>query len=386
MNGPSWFDQVKARPVGEVAAAFGLELIRRGSDVSFICPACGKVLRHSKQAGGRRSAKVTPDGGGWWCDPCGAKGDAVTLAAFLVTGKPKPAEWAKTRHECAALGLCEHDPRNPNAPTARPYTPPAPKVVEAPKPSRLHAAEVAALWAASSKLDAVPQGGAEWLEAPRVYLAGRGLHPGVLAELNLARVLPPKAYAWPAWWNPSWSEVWRVVVPLYDASGAMVALQARAIAATGDGPKTRNPMGTGVVSGTFFADAGGLEVLRGTYTGPGMVVVEGLTDYLAAAQLAAELEPTRRPAVLGIMAGSSRALTTVNVKASCRLNVMTDNDPSGEKYFREVAAALPDLEGFRVRLRPLNGKRADLSDYLRHHKDTALAALTHGMEGATHGG
>lgn len=381
-----WFAQVKARPVGEVAAAFGLELIRRGSDVSFICPACGKVLRHSKQAGGRRSAKVTPDGGGWWCDPCGAKGDAVTLAALQVTGKPKPAEWATVRRECAALGLCEHDPRDPNAPTARRYTPPAPKQVEALKPSRLPAAEVAALWAASSRLGAVPQDGAEWFSAARVYLATRGLHPGLLAELDLARVLPPtKAYAWPAWWPSSWSEVWRVAVRLYDASGVMVALQARAIAATGDGPKTRNPMGAGVVSGTFFADAGGLEVLRGTYAGPGLVVVEGLTDYLAAALLAAELEPRRRPAVLGIMAGSARALTTVRVKAHCRLNVMTDNDESGEKYFREVAAALPGLNGFRVRLRPLEGKRADLGDWLRHHRDTAMAAMTFGMEGASHG-
>ena len=142
-------------------------------------------------------------------------------------------------------------------------------------------------------------------------------------------------------------------------------------------------MGAGVVSGTFFADAGGLEVLQGTYAGPGLVVVEGLTDYLAAAQLAAELETLRRPAVLGIMAGSSSALTTVSVKAHCRLNVMTDNDTSGDKYFREVAAALPGLNGFRVRLRPLEGKRADLGDWLRHNKNAAMAAMTVGFEGAS---
>ena len=170
---------------------------------------------------------------------------------------------------------------------------------------------------------------------------------------------------------------------MYDASGAMVALQARAIAATGEGPKTRNPMGTGVVSGTFFADSSGLEVLRGTYAGPGLVVVEGLTDYLAAAQLAAELEPRKRPAVFGIMAGSSSALTTVSVKAHCRLIVMTDNDTSGEKYFREVAAALPGHNGVRVRLKPLNGRRADLSDWLRHNRHAAMAAMTVGLEGAS---
>ena len=125
-------------------------------------------------------------------------------------------------------------------------------------------------------------------------------------------------------------------------------------------------------------------MLRGSYAGPGVTVVEGLTDYLAAAQLVAGLSPERRPAALGIVAGSARALVATNVKTSWRLNVLTDNDEQGERYFREVVAALPALDGFRVRLEPLEGKRADLGDYLRQHRDMAVKAVTCGME-QTHG-
>jgi hypothetical protein len=172
---------------------------------------------------------------------------------------------------------------------------------------------------------------------------------------------------------------------MFDTSGALVALQARAIEP--HETKTRFPIGSGVVSGTFFADAGGLEVLRGAWAGPSVAVVEGLTDFLAAAQLAAGVEPHRRPAVLGVVAGSARALAGVHLATSVRLSVLTDNDDTGERYFREVKAALPQLEGFRVRLKALDGKRADLGDYLKHHPALAVAALTHGTEGgAAHGG
>ena len=49
----------------------------------------------------------------------------------------------------------------------------------------------------------------------------------------------------------------------------------------------------------------------------------------------------------------------------------------------EFTAVLPELNGFRVRLRPLEGKRADLSDWLRHNKNAAMAAMSVGFEGAS---
>lgn len=390
-----WFAQVKAFPVADVAARLGLTVYRRGNDVSFPCPVCGKAVRHSKgltegaKERAPKAAKVTPEGSGWWCEPCGARGDAVNLASQVVSGTTKPATpetWAMVRRECAALGLCEADPRDSHPATAGRYVPPEPQQ-RSPEamPSRLPAAEVAALWAACSRLDAVPSwDSGDWCGPARVYLSGRALDVSRLASLDAARILPPsERYAWPAWWPSSWSKVWRVAVPLFDATGSMVAIQAKAIEQAD--PKTRNPLGSGVVTGTFFADARGLEVLRGTWTGQAVAVVEGLTDFLAATQLAAGLQEHQRPAVIGIMAGSARALARVNL-ASCRLVVLTDNDETGERYFREVAAALHGLDGFRVRLKPLNGKRADLGDYLKHHPALAVAALTHWKKDGAHGG
>lgn len=383
-----WFAQVKAWSVAEVAARFGLPVHRQGADVSFPCPACGKTRRHTKGADKRNAAKVVGDGG-WWCEPCEARGDAVTLAAARVTGSLKPVAaegWREVRRECAALGLCDADPSDPAAPTGRKYQPPPLELRAEQAPQRAPAAEVAALWAAASALDAVPSWdeGGRWCGDARVFLADRGLSPARLAGLDVARILPPAdGHSWPSWWPSTWSRSWRVAAALYAPGGELMGLQARAI--DGVELKTMNPKGANI-RGTFFADAGGLEVLRGGGSGRLVVLVEGLTDFLSAAQLAAELELGERPAVLGLVAGSAQALVSARLNVT-RLNVLTDADETGERYFREVVKALPGASGFRVKLRPLEaGRRADLNDYLRQHPAHALAALTHGTKGGAHGG
>ena len=379
----TWHAQVKAWPVPDVAARLGMPVERHGLDVSFPCPVCGKARRHEKGSDKRLAAKVVHDGGGWWCEPCGATGDAVALAAALAVGSTKPktaGDWAKAHRACSDAGLCEADASNPGARAAVKYAPPAKPVQAAEEaPRRPPADELEALWAASSRLDAVPvwDDGGVWCGEARRFLAGRGFDVATLASLDLARVLPPMArHSWPSWWPSSWSATWRLAVPLYAPGGDMVSVQARAV---GDATrKTNNPPGC-QVRGAFFADAGGLEVLRGEWSGPLLVVVEGLTDFLAAAQLASKLEAVRRPAVLGIVAGSAAALSSVALASACRLNVLTDNDETGERYFRSVGEALPGLSGFRVRLRAIDGKRADLSDWLKHSAASALAVLTYGV-------
>ena len=393
-RGPDWFDQVRGQGVRSVATRLGLELVTVGTDTSFACPACGKQLRHGKGTDKRRAAKVTPDGCGWWCEPCEAKGDAVALAAARLTGQVKPPkeQWAQVRRECAAVGLCEADPRDPQSPTGVRYVPPAPSV-EAPKAlERLPADQVAALWASCARLHAVPawelpeapsrktgdEGPHGWCGEVRRYLAGRGYNVGALAAADAARVVPPadQVASWPEWWPSSWAAAWRLMVPMFDGGGALVAMQARRVDGGGD-LKTRNPRGPGVTAGTFFASAEGLELLRGTFKGPGLAVVEGLTDYLAAVSLVANLEPVRRPAVLGYVAGSGRGLTPGRVTLK-RVNVLTDNDATGQRYADEVTEALARTTT-RVRLEPIGGKRADLSDLLKHAPAKALAALTYGM-------
>lgn len=385
-----WLAQVKAWPAAVVAARFGLPVMPRGRDVSFPCPACGQERRHTKTRRHLLAAKASPEHPTRWgcfANGCAAKGDAVTLAAWLVLKSARPTraeEWREVRRECAALGLCEGEPGDTEAPAVRRYVPPPPIPREEPK--RAPAAEVAALWAAALRLDAVPswKGGVEWCGDARAFLAERGFDVARLAALDAARILPPgDRCAWPEWWPASWARSWRLAVPLYAPGGELVGCQARAV--DGAERKTTNPKGVSI-TGAFFADAGGLEVLRGAYRGAGVAVVEGLTDFLAAAQLAAGLEAGRRPAVLGVVAGSPSALAGVRPPAPCRLVVITDNDDTGERYFREVTAALPAARWARVRLRPLEGKRADLNDYLKHHPALAVAALTHGQEGGAHGG
>lgn len=384
-TGSDWCGQVNAWGAAAVAGRFGLELVAVGADTSFACPVCGKGQRHSKSTDKRRAAKVTPDRGGWWCEPCGAKGDAVALAAVAVTGDLKPPldGWRLVRQECAALGLCEADPRDPRGPGGQVrYVPPARPVVTVAQPARLPAAEVAALWGACSRLDAVPGWELEasaggWCGEVRTFLAtGRGLDVGALAALDVARVLPPPARvsSWPTWWPSSWCRSWRLVVPLYDARGELAALQARAIDGS-EAPKTRNPMGAGVTSGTFFANREGLELLRGAYSGPSGVFVEGLTDFLAATALLSALEPQKRPAVLAVIAGSAKAAG--QIVTTRRFVVMTDNDETGEKYFRELEAAT-GLSGIRKKLARIDGKKADVNDWARRDAQGLLKALTTG--------
>jgi hypothetical protein len=383
-----WFAQVNAWGVADVAGRFGLELVAVGADRSFACPVCGKERRHSKGTDKRLAAKAMPNGR-WWCEPCQATGDAVALAAAAVTGSTEPPRerWAEVRRECAALGLCEADPRDPQAARAPPvrYVPPPPRPTE--PPAQLPTAEVAALWAACPRLDAVPSwefdGASEgWCgEARRYLVEQRGLDVGHLAAVDAARVVPPAAVLehWPSWWPSTWGRSWRLAVPMYDANGAMVAVQARAV--DGNERKTTNPKGQGVTSGAFFASPEGLALLRGTYTGPGLALVEGLTDTLSAVCLVGELERHRRPAVLGLVAGSAKALRAVRVSTSRRVNVLTDNDKDGEKYAEAARAAL-DRRVTRVRLKPIEGKRADLNNWLQRDPAVALAAVTYGMETA----
>lgn len=108
------------------------------------------------------------------------------------------------------------------------------------------------------------------------YLAHRGILGaweesafGVLAEcMDL-----PKAVAW--WPGAGY----RIVAPLYDATGRLSSIQARAIVPVRT--KVQFPKGSRT-AGTVFANRSGLEVLRGTWKGPRRVLLaEGLSDSLA---------------------------------------------------------------------------------------------------------
>jgi hypothetical protein len=355
-----WFAQVKAWPVASVAERFGLEVHRRGMDVSFRCPACRKELRHQRtRADKRKAAKVMPGGAGWWCEPCGETGTAVDLAAWLTLGRVPMSgdEWAAVRRSCASLGLCEGE----SGPVGRLHFPPA-RPPE-PLPAWPVRGEVMTLWSASTPLTTATT----WSREAWSALETRGFNVHLLAKLDACRVLPER-FEWPQWWPSGWSTTWRLVVPAWNEHGELVSLHARAIAAAQ--LKTRWPKGCSA-SGLLFADPLGVTFLREWDT-PGalaglefVVIAEGMTDTLKLSVVAERDEST--VAVLGYVAGSARALGRIAWPPSVPVLLAVDDDEVGDHYAAEVRAVLPS--SVRVwRVKPPQGrgqdgkKRGDWSD------------------------
>lgn len=278
--GPAWWDTVRDRAtVADVAAALGLSDGKRGAFGP--CPACNGDRRGS--ADRRPPVGVTGDGHGWCCFPCGAKGDALDLAALRVAGAALGELDAKRRGEvrawCAGRGWCEPapplsplgmvaaelfgvlppkgDPRwreagrelkrreaAGEAPRPAPAVEPPPVVrpprrengarnanenpaTERPPPPL---EELAALWAACRPLNgpgcAAVAG--DWLREVR------GLDLDAVAALDLVRVLPD-VYPWPGWipWlgmeRGAWLALYRLAAPMYDAAGELRAIRFRAV-------------------------------------------------------------------------------------------------------------------------------------------------------------
>lgn len=108
------------------------------------------------------------------------------------------------------------------------------------------------------------------------YLATRGLleswELGAFGVLGSEMRLPPAVRSWP-------SNGYRVIAPLYDSTGAITNVQARAIVPCEK--KVVFPTGS-VAKGTVFACSRGIELLRGENAGISTAIfAEGLTDYLA---------------------------------------------------------------------------------------------------------
>src|SRR5262245_61128601 len=80
------FADLRARGVIETALLLGLIVVGRALGP---CPACGAECRGSSDR--RPPIGITANGLGWKCHACGAKGDAVTLAALKLTGEVHPS-------------------------------------------------------------------------------------------------------------------------------------------------------------------------------------------------------------------------------------------------------------------------------------------------------
>lgn len=358
----SWLEDVAFTPIATVATAAGVEVIRQGYLAR--CPACNEDRRSSKD---RRPgcARLNPGRNAWHCFWCEQGGGAVDLLGRALFGSPLVAgdpRWAELRAFAANQGWCAAGQERVVAPAPKP-APPAP--VEA-GPTYPPLGEVAALWAASRSLADVSalDPARRWLERHR------GISPGAVAALDLARVLP-EVYPWPAWLpcgrtEPrEWASVYRIAVPMFDAEGAMRSIRFRAVdrhlepSPTGlswrvldieSAKKTLNARGHSY-AGLVIADPMGIALLRGERSDDGLawdgrvIVCEGEPDFWSWSTHRArvrELDDVGAAtyAVLGVVSGSWSPAIAARIPDGATVTVRVHHDAPGEKYAAVVAESL----------------------------------------------
>lgn len=282
------------RDVADAASRLGLAHARRRWGP---CPAC----RVDRMADRRPPIRIAQ---GWWCNACGAHGDAVDLAAWVMLGRGTAKGDPELRRVFEFLDGSTSRPTADRPPTEPPPPP---------------AAELTAFLRACRPP-------VEDLEV-KEYLRSRGIDPAGAS----AGAIPTNLGA--RWWPCRWSRTWRLVVPAFDARGVVRSLHARAVEADRD-PKTRWPLGCGA-SGLVFADQLGRRLLRGERSSGTLIVAEGLIDYL---HVSAESGGTA--AVIAVESGSESAIRLVRLPPDVRVYVATHADLAGDRYAQAVADAL----------------------------------------------
>lgn len=106
MSTPPWIDQVKSKPIVDVARELDLKTGRAGS---FACPSCGAERRSKGDQ--RMACGATGDRRGWRCHRCDAGGDAIDLVAIVQNGVGSSRDLTKSqlneiRGWCANRGWC----------------------------------------------------------------------------------------------------------------------------------------------------------------------------------------------------------------------------------------------------------------------------------------
>jgi hypothetical protein len=257
------------------------------------------------------------------CFGCGAGGDALTLIAG-VSGLDAQRDFRRVLEIAADLAGTDLQMLTSTRP------PPTPTPIRDYPP----AAEVAALWEASSPVTHVTEV-AGWL-------ASRSLNVAVVERLDLARGIRSEMPlpSWARFQGRDWLEIGhRCLVPMFDEHGQMRSLRARRVV-EGRSPKALPPAGF-KMSRLVMADSAACRLLRDEHqAGPErvrVVVQEGEPDYLLRATAPRTPNP---PAVFGVVAGSWTAEIASRIPDGSRVIIRTHEDEAGEKYAAAVVATL----------------------------------------------
>jgi P4 family phage/plasmid primase-like protien len=213
-------------------------------------------------------------------------------------------------------------------------------------------------------------------EPVKRYAASRGLEQvfaaGLAGIVGVMDELPRSIYRWP-------ERGYRLVVPLFNLSGELRSMQARAISDAD--PKVRLPP-KAPAKGVVFANAVALEMLKApaSKTPKTVLFCEGLTDHLAAS-LATDLR------VLGIPGCSFASNAFGEWTRGANVVLAMDNDSAGLEATRYAARAAY-VHGARSvrRLEHPEGAK-DLCDIVAKYGmaelRSFLAQYVEGAEGAT---
>lgn len=408
-----WLDAARSVTLEAVAHELGMELRRVGFGP---CPGCGSDYRSRKDGTRRGPCGMTPDKRGWRCHRCDAGGDALDLVSLRLTGArfrdvaARP-DGAAVRDWYASRGWCEAAPGRALTKVERRPPPPPPPVGhdqdgDGDLVRRRYPDEevLAALWEACTPLDraSIYDPAVPWLENAE---HGRGLSARELGALDLARVLPtdvqwflrscqggptgsplrfPRLDTEPVVLTPlssmaklarlagglakssmeaelaEWLKVYRLAVPMYDATGALRSVRFRAVTAVREvgpaGPRWRKldiPDGrkamappSATVRGLVLADPVGRAMLAGELDREAwdgwLVVCEGEPDLWTWSTLQRRGMPADAPtwAALGVVSGSWTDDVAARVPSGAKVVLRTHADPAGEKYAERIRRTL----------------------------------------------
>jgi len=380
-----WTEEAADRcTVEDVAAELGWQVWSKAGARGFPCPE-----HPDPHTDGRPTGRIVHGGRAFYCHRGAHGGGPVSLVSWHMFGAwtVRGEQFHAVRAWFAARGWCtpwqggERRARVPVAPPVRPVVP-----SRATPPRRLPSGEVEALWDACARPH-LADGVDPWL-----YV--RGLDCRRVAALDLARVVSPgqpsPKWAGFAWQDrrtgetrrKSWADAgWRLLLPIFDSGGRMVALRARWTgwadpAGSECDPmdpttypddfvetpppfsgKEISPRGEGACVGTVYADPVGRWLLGGRvgcidpdapdleWSGD-VLVVEGGPAWLQYCTAPGRVsEDGRTMAVFGVWPGAwtndeqGRAIAR-RCKGARSVLVACDDDNGGDQIGRPILAAL----------------------------------------------
>ena len=319
-------DQIRATLVSphRVCAQLGLldRSVRQagGAGLTILCPA------HNERTPSC-SVSTAPDGTiRVHCFGCALSGDVFHLIAAAMRVSIE-RDFAAVLDRAAEL--TNVDPTAPIVASDR-----APRAMPAP-PVYPDVHEVTDLWSRALPLSTSPEAIA--------YLGGRAINVDTCELYDLARVLPADAPCprWARFRGVAWSTAsYRIVVPVYDHTGALRSLRAWRWEPIEDAPKRIVPADRSTV-GLVMACPVARRMLVGAVFSypPDVIIAEGEPDYLTHASAVSD-SAERPPAILGVVSSAWAEAFADRIPDGARVYIRTHDDDAGTKYARTITTTL----------------------------------------------